>query len=238
MRKFIKVLLVICGLIAVIPLISCKKKVVYSVGDIILTDGRKINVNKVPNFKVAENNKPVAVVAFIDKAGNPYGISLKQTEKHIQWALHKGYSENFSTLTCKCVETDTGYNITGATEGYKSWNEIIKTEKEDSSNPKLNYPSFDWVLNYAKKEKLDNGNETGWFLPSIYELYEVYKNKNILTPSLSKATRTDWKWNNEYWSSSQYEQNKYCAWYVGFDDGYVGNYYKYLYGDVIAIKKF
>ena len=74
---------------------------------------------------------------------------------------------------------------------------------------------------------------TDWYLPSRYELLEMYNTigNGGLEGNIGGFSSSSW-----YWSSSEY--NNYYAWYVNFNNGYTGNASKTNAGRVRVIRAF
>ena len=76
------------------------------------------------------------------------------------------------------------------------------------------------------------GTNFAWYMPSLAELCEVYKNRTAINASLTTIRGLDSNYADESlgtswsWSSSQYSDYNDIAWYVDFSDGYVYNYFK------------
>ena len=99
----------------------------------------------------------------------------------------------------------------------------------------MNYPAFDWVNKYNETYGSQLGAaRPAWYMPSIAELCELYKNKDAVNASLSKINELDgtytdgsleedvWHHSVWYWSSSQHSVYDFNAWIVGFSHGYSG----------------
>ena len=87
---------------------------------------------------------------------------------------------------------------------------------EDSGYPATYYA----VVDYASKVP-SPANSSGWFLPSIGQMWNVYQNRTSLFDgkTVVSGLKSDW-----YWSSSEYyDSPAYDALYVGVGYGYVGN---------------
>ena len=90
---------------------------------------------------------------------------------------------------------------------------------EDSGYPATYYA----VVDYAHKVP-SPANSTGWFLPSIGQMWNVYQNRASLFEgkTVVSGLKSDW-----YWSSSEYYYYPALdALYVDVLSGYVLNYYK------------
>ena len=90
---------------------------------------------------------------------------------------------------------------------------------EDSGYPATYYA----VVDYASKVP-SPANSSGWFLPSIGQMWNVYQNRTSLFDgkTVVSGLKSDW-----YWSSSEYYllPARYAL-YVDVSDGDVYYYYK------------
>lgn len=81
------------------------------------------------------------------------------------------------------------------------------------------------IDNYADDFNQDAPSKSsGWYFPAVRELENVYKAKSVLENQLDKignVSRLDY---GLYWSSTEYSDYGYSAWYVYFNDGGVGDY--------------
>lgn len=201
----------------------------YEVGDIILTDSSKVSVNDVTAYTVDENNKPIGVVAMIsDVYGvpTPKVIGLQGSADDLRWASRytTGYNTKFTNIVCIPSQTGVGTALTatftGDTEGSDNWEEICYVDPEGTADAATNYPIFNFANTYGITAGLtDTDYENGWYVPSIAELCEVYKNKDVIQISLTKAN--GFKIAGLYWSSSQNASASYDAYLVRIYDGYV-----------------
>lgn len=192
-------------------------KIVYNVGDIILKDGKKISVGDVDSY-LFDATKAIGVVALINIVD---GVPKETT----------GYTTDFTGINVDCSGySDFGYAFSGDLDGSDNWDYICMIDSEGTQNAETNYPIFYRANIYGTSLGLtDTGYETGWYIPSIAELYTVYKNKEIIQRSLSAAggfTLSE----RDYWSSSQ--SSTYC-YYCNFENGYVAlqskNYDDYVF---------
>ena len=218
----------------------------YEVGDIILTDGTKVSVANVATYTIDENNKPIGVVAMItDIYGvpTPKVIGLQKSANELVWAPEytTGYNTEFTNIICTPSQTGTGTALTatftGDTDGSDNWEEICDVDPEGTQDAATNYPAFNFANTYGSTAGLTGtGYESGWYVPSIAELCEVYKNKDVIQTSLTKASgfKIGISW---YWSSSQ-DASYYGAHAhkVYFSNGYVGSYGKYSNDDVFVLQ--
>lgn len=205
------------------------------VGDIILTDGSKVSVNDIATYTIDENNKPIGVVAmisYVNGVPTPKVIGLKKSASKLMWAPSSttGHIEEFTNIVCTPSQFYSGAALTatftGDTDGSDNWSEICARDRTGTANAATNYPIFNFANNYGTTAGLTGtGYENGWYIPSIAELCEVYKNKEVIQTSLTKASGFTIG-TNSYWSSSQDASYYYYAYLVNFNAGYVNNYNK------------
>ena len=209
----------------------------YAVGDIILTNGTKVSVANVETYTIDENNKPIGVVAMISDiygVSTPKVIGLQKSASKLMWAPSgtTGYGKKFTNIVCTPSKTGSGAALTatftGDTDGSDNWEEICAVDPEGTADATTNYPIFNFANTYGTTAGLtDTDYETGWYVPSIAELCEVYKNKDVIQTSLTKASGFTIG-TSYYWSSSQYASYSLNVYVVYFDDGGVYNPDKYL----------
>ena len=90
---------------------------------------------------------------------------------------------------------------------------------EDSGYPATYYA----VVDYASKVP-SPANSSGWFLPSIGQMWNVYQNRTSLFDGKTVVSGLESDW---YWSSSEsYRYPADDALYVSVDCGRVGDDYK------------
>ena len=196
----------------------------FNVGDIILTDGSKVSVADVSKYTIDESNKPIGVIVSA-----PYGgaagkaVGLKKSSSSLKWAPSgtTGYNTNFEGIQAKSGSTSSGYTFTGDLDGSDNWAYICSVDPEGTQDAATNYPAFNFALSYAETAGLtDTDYETGWYIPSLVELYEVYTNKEVVEASLT-AVGGFTIGTSYYWSSSQYASYYSNAYRVSFSIGYV-----------------
>lgn len=219
----------------------------YAVGDIILTDGTKVSVNEVNTYSPDNANKPIGVVAMISDiygVSTPKVIGLQKSASSLEWAPSgtTGYGKKFTNIVCTPSKTGSGAastaTFTGDTDGSDNWAEICDVDPEGTANAATNYPAFNFANTYGATAGLTGtGYENGWYVPSIAELCEVYKNKDVIQTSLTKANgfKID---TLDYWSSSQTQRATgvgYYAYLVKFDDGTIDDEYMKNYDKSVFV---
>ncbi|MBC6720090.1 fibronectin type III domain-containing protein [Treponema sp. Marseille-Q4130] len=222
----------------------------WTPGKIVLADNTA--VDKDGFTAVDPGNPPVAVVCGKNVYGAAIGVALHKGGP-LRWAKSgtTGYGTYFRGIVC----TPSVYNQSGAAamtaftgdeDGSDNWDYICSADPEGTANAAVNYPAFDWVLKYNTAYEAQLGSaRPAWYMPSIAELCQVYKNKEAVNESLLKISGsassyadaslgTGW-----YWSSSQYSYSDKDAWLADFGSGYLSGYYsKYGNNDVWCIAGF
>ena len=178
--------------------------------DITLTDTQKSNVAAVI-VRAAADGKPALGVGIV----------------HNQMAW--------------CTKSATGYNtnITALQEdktsdymdGSDGWDKLKAACSDAASNPE-NYPAWNYSLTYAKNNGLTGDLATGWYLPTVAELYTIYQNKTAVDASLSKAGGSSFG-TSFYWSCCQNSSDDDLARVLYFSNGNM--YYGYKYGNSICV---
>ena len=232
-----KTVTVMCKTASKSGVLSVKDYSAYTVGKIVLAD--KSLVEKDSYTAIDTSNPPVGIICGF-AYGVPKMIALHSSDSGLSWAKNgsTGYNTKFEGIICtltgsQAVLTAT---FTGDTDGSDNWSYIKSKDAEGTADAVVaeNYPAFNWVSQYNTKyaDKLNN-KKFDWYMPSIAELCEVYKNRTAIDASLSKihglengSGYADAKLvNSYYWSSSQYS-NYRSAWVVDFSVGYVSSAYK------------
>ena len=204
----------------------CNYQRSVAVGDIIYTDGTTSS----KDAELTSGKTPVAVVAGFNPNGVMFGLGLKQSSSSLQWAPRDttGYKTNFTEIIAYSDNTGTGAGSTatikGDTDGSDNWEYVKSRDPKGTANAATNYPAFNFAATYATTAGITGEIAEGWYMPSIAELCELYKNKDTLNTSLSKCSGTQFT-ESYYWSSSQTNYD-YNAWYLDFSDGDLRNYDK------------
>lgn len=206
--------------------VTVGKPIVYAVGDILLSDGKKVDVANIGSITEEQAGKAVAVVAQTDSSKG-IAVGLKQSSTKLAWAPKgtTGYTTNFTNIVC----TPSVYGSGAAGTA--------------SSVMAANYPAFNYAVNYGTSNSLPTGYTDGWYMPSLAELCTVYKNMATIDTSIAaindvasgSATALESRY---YWSSSQYGSTYYLAWGVSFGSGGVGANSKHSASYVLVVRAF
>ena len=213
--------------------LSVKDYSAWTPGKIVLADNTLVDTGSYMAIDPA--NPPVAVVFKKNVYGIPFGVALHKSPSDLSWAKDgtKGYTTKFEGIICTPSGSATSVTFTGDTDGSDNWDYICSVDPEGAANAAVNYPAFDWVNKYNTTYASKLGvARPAWYMPSIAELCELYKNKEAVNASLSKinglnSTYADADLGTSHiWSSSQNSYNGYSAWLADFGRGYRYNYNK------------
>ena len=221
------------GSASTIGTFSVKDYTAYTVGKIVLAD--KTPVDKDSYTAIDSSNPPVAIICGTNKYGAALGIALHTSRSPLHhWAKDgsTGFTTKFEGIICKPSKVGRGAAQTatfeGDIDGSDNWEYIKSIDPAGAAGAATNYPAFHWVNQYNTQYVAQlGGTNFAWYMPSLAELCEVYKNRAVINASLEKihglnssyadaSLGTSW-----CWSSSQYPAYYGNAWNVGFGDGHV-----------------
>ncbi len=212
----------------------------YTAGMIVLAD--KTLTAKEAYTAINPSNPPVGIV--FDIYGVPKILALRVSGQKLTWA--KNFTSGYATLFEKiiCTPHKTGDRVAGTatfrgdTDGSDNWN-YVKSIDPAGTAVAANYPAFNWVNTYNTTYAAQLGSSNlMWYMPSIAELCEIYRNKEKIDASLKAihdlpdgGTYADAFFKSEsYWSSSQvqnYNSGKE-VWCVFFQTGSVSKTAKFI----------
>ena len=178
-----------------------------AVGDFVLKDGTILSKDETP-----ESGTVAAVIVRAAADGKPaLGVGIVHSETGLAWCTDsaEGYSINITDLQ--------GSTTTDYMDGSDGWEKLKAACSDAASNPE-NYPAWNYSLTYAKNNGLTGDLATGWYLPTVAELYTIYYNKTAVDTSLSKAGGITFgpSW---YWSCCQDNSIIYFAQALDFGNG-------------------
>lgn len=208
----------------------------YEVGKIVLAN--KALVDKA-GYTIDASNPPVGIICGSNSYKAPQMIALHTSGSGLSWVKSDSTGDNttFEWIICTPSQKGSGAaqtaTFTGDTDGSDNWEYIKAVDPAGSADAATNYPAFNWVNTYNTQYAAQlGGTNFAWYMPSLAELCEVYKNRDVINASFAKVCGlnsgyadsnlgTSW-----YWSSSQKSYYYYDAWKVNFSDGDVACYFK------------
>ena len=199
------------------------------VGDFVLKDGTILSKEETP-----ESGTVAAVIVRAVADGKPaLGVGIVHNRSDPWCTSAAGYSKNITALV--------GDKTSGYMDGSDGWEKLKAACSDAESNPE-NYPAWNYSLTYAKKNDLTEDLATGWYLPTVAELYTIYQNKTAVDESLSKAGGSQFG-TSRYWSCCQKPSDDSRARGLCFSDGgMTEDYYTlkwgYNHNDVCSVRVF
>lgn len=201
----------------------------WTPGDVILSDGTRIPAADVSRMTSTQKANAVAVVAFTKYGLIPYGMGLTQnSEIYLMKEYNVGYNTMITEITANRSNSwyaDSSVLVTGDLSGYDNWAVIQALDPNGAKDAAANYPGFNWAQNYGITNNLPAICSDGWFVPSLYELIQVYINRQAINSSLSvlgkETLMRGW-----YSTSNQDPDDSDYVWRVDFTDGEIDTGYK------------
>ena len=219
--------------------IIVKDYTAYTVGKIVLAD--KTVKSKDEYTAIDPTNPPVGIICG-SNYGVPRMIALHTSGSGLSWAKNDstGFNTKFEGIICTPSQTGSGAaetaTFTGDTDGSDNWEYIKQQDPVGAADAATNYPAFNWVNQYNTQYAAQlGGTNFAWYMPSLAELCEVYKNKDRINASLKaihdilpdgSTYANESLETSSYWSSSQDSDLNNYAWIVNFGFGYVVDNYK------------
>lgn len=100
------------------------------------------------------------------------------------------------------------------------------------------YPAFYFAKNYkTTATNLGAAYENGWYLPTVAELFDIWKVKATVDAASSLCGGSQFG-NSYYWSSSQYASPANGAYKLGFSNGDWDDTGKFGFYYVCAVRAF
>lgn len=196
-------------------------------GDIVLNDGTACSAAEY----VAGSNSAVAVIVRSAEGDVPaLGVGLVQNQVGLEWCI------NGSGAAQKNITGLVGTITSGYMDGHDSW-QILKEACSDAESNPEKYPAWQYCLDYAKVNNLEEEFAEGWYLPSLAELNAIYDNITAVNESLSR-TGGDQFTKNYYWSCNDYGNTANAAYELNFNGGTAGTTTKPYKNNVCSVKVF
>ena len=203
-----------------------------SEGDIVFLDGTATAWREGLTLTEEQKKAAVAVIFYAGKdCWRVLGVGLAQEQDGLAWCTDdaNAYKENITPILCEADGDAGALTFTGDKDGSVNLEQIGAFLREngipDDTEYKSLYPAFYFAKNYAKADGSNvRGTDYagGWYLPSLAELYQIWKSKETVDAASKLCGGSEFG-TNAYWSSSQYASYDSGACYLGFDTG--GWYY-------------
>ena len=220
----------------------------YAVGDIILNDGSKVNYETAKNYTDIDldglKSKAIAVIFRADTASKKaLGVGLKHSTDYILWCKSYANAHNKNIETIQCTASGDAGNLTFTvdTDGSDNLEQIASflttAGLENDTTDASKYPAFYFAKNYkTTATNLGSAYENGWYLPTVAELFDIWKVKTTVDAASSLCEGS--QFGSYYWSSSQYASNDKGAYKVSFSNGACSENAKVYTSYVCAVRAF
>lgn len=217
------------------------------VGDIVFTDGSSMAYSAYAALpagdeKTAKKNAAIALIFYkgeylyseSEAGSRTLGVGLKHNKSGLVWctANANAYNVNISTIRCNLYteELSSIFRIDGDVNGSDNLEQITAFDGIDDTVTQSRYPAFYFGKNYKYVDGSrvsGTAYESGWYLPSIAELCQIYyngigKNKMFDLDLACYALGGDKFDISTYWSSSQYNASASMACAIYFNGDVCG----------------
>lgn len=195
-----------------------------AVGDIVFNDGSSTPYTAELTLTADQKAAAIAVI-FKAEGGKTLGIGLKHDHNGLAWCTTdaKAYNKNITTIQCLAGGSKWEPEFSSDTDGSDNLDQIaLFLGEEDDTNDSSKYSAFYYAKNYKNAEGTNvkgTDYEDGWYLPTIAELYDVWKVKATVESASKLCAGSKFEIDRFYWSSSQYASLNGYAYLLNFNDG-------------------
>lgn len=238
------------------------------VGDIVFSDGSATPYTAGMTITDEMKENAIALIFYKGTGLNngsdtttvrTLGVGLKHG-RNLCWCTNSANAYNINITTIQCMPDDpdstvSNYTFINATDRNGSDNLcqiatfLTANSLSNDTNDESKYPAFYFAKNYKNvsgSNVIGTNYENGWYLPSLAELYEVYKNgcgtSKVFDIEVSGEALGGDKFVNSdtyfCWSSSQHGTDIRCSCEVFFSSDDWGNDLKPSEFPACAIREF
>ena len=219
--------------------------VAKGVGDIVFNDGSATPYTAELTLSDEQKAAAIAVIFKVD-GGKTLGVGLKHNRSGLAWCTSdaNAFNKNIETIQCPPSGDAGNLTFTGDTDGSDNLEQIASflttaelADDTTGTDADTRYPAFYFAKNYKNTAtNLTSAYESGWYLPTVAELFDIWKVKATVDAASSLCGGSQFG-NSFYWSSSQYASYDF-AYGLFFDAGAWSYSYKYLTNVVCAVRAF
>ncbi|MCQ2611649.1 MAG: DUF1566 domain-containing protein, partial [Treponema sp.] len=160
--------------------------------------------------------------------GKTLGVGLKHNRNGLAWCTSAANAYDTKIETIKCLASGTAGNLTFIvdTDGCDNLEQIESfltgkgyTDDTTGTDADKRYPAFYFAKNYkTTATNLTSAYENGWYLPTVAELFDIWKVKATVDAASSLCGESQFG-DSYYWSSSQYASSAVYACGLNFSNG-------------------
>lgn len=213
-----------------------------AVGDIVFKDGSATPYSEGLTLTTTEKNAAIAVIFYVGTELNngddttttrTLGVGLVQDTKKA-WCLGTASAYNIDVENLHCIGAFGGtsqkftYPFTGVKNGSNALDLIssflTSQGLTDDTATEANYPAFYFAKNYKSQTNSHvsgTSYEDGWYLPTIAELYWIYKAWTEVDSAMEACGGT--KFNGTYATCTQLQSSTTGGYYFYFYPGNTDN---------------
>ncbi len=217
--------------------IAARKNTPDAVNDIVFKDGTAIaytaNLYVTEEFQSMFQTNAVAMIFYKgtecsnDGSTRTLGVGLKRSPSRMQWCrwssntdFANGYSPNITTIQCTPSGSPGAYTFSVDKDGSDNLSQIAAfLAGNNDTGTAANYPAFYWAKNYGSTNGCTGAYASGWYLPSIAELYQIYNQITSIDAADALCGLTRDFSITTFWSSSQYASEDDTAYIYSFSRG-------------------
>ncbi|MBR0031087.1 MAG: hypothetical protein IJP61_02195, partial [Treponema sp.] len=206
-----------------------------TVGDIVFSDGSATPYADGLTLTAEQKEAAISVIFYAGTGLNSgddtttsrtLGVGLAQNQSSLVWCVSGANAHNTNITTIQCPASGTAGNLTftGDRNGSDNLSQIGDfLGGNDDTATEASYPAFYFAKNYKSQtgsRVSGTDYESGWYLPSIAELFQIWTKMTDLNKAIALCAGTEFNSSKYYWSSSQYDSAADIdASYLFFSDG-------------------
>lgn len=197
----------------------------YVVGDIVFNDGSATPYTAELTLSDEQKAAAIAVIFKVD-GGKTLGVGLKHNRSGLAWCTTdaKARDQNIETIKCPASGDAGNLTFTDDTDGSDNLEQIASflttAGMENDTTDASKYPAFYFAKNYKNTAtNLGATYENGWYLPTLAELFDIWKVKATVDAASSLCGGSQFG-NSYYRSSSQDASHDNGAYFLCFGSGY------------------
>lgn len=214
--------------------IAARKNTPDAINDIVFKNGTAVAYSTDLYFTDEFKSDAVAMIFYKgtecsnNGSTRTLGVGLKHSPSCMNWSLNtaNGYATKITTIQCTPSGSAGAYTFSGDKDGSDNLSQIAAfLAGNNDTGTAGNYPAFEYAKNYGSINGCTGAYASGWYLPSIAELYQIYNQRTSIDAAVTLCglTSLDHIFSSAFfWSSSQYAPNEYNVYKVFFSDGYFG----------------
>lgn len=218
-----------------------------AVNDIVFSDGSATPYTSGLTLTDAQKNAAVAMIFYKgtecsnNGSTRTLGVGLKRSASSMQWCLYTANACNTNITTIQCTPTGSAgaYTFTGDKDGSDNLSQIAAfLVGNNDTGTAGNYPAFEYAKNYGSTNGCTGAYASGWYLPSIAELYQIYNQRTSINAAVALCGLTGYFSSTYFWSSSQSASNDNYAYILDFTTVSCSSNSKYVTSLVCAVRAF